>query len=771
MALNTSSIRTTSSEGAWQGDNPLSHALPLLIIQIILVLLVSRTLAFVLKPLRQPKVVAEIIVMGVELDLRAISRSGKQALSIAVAGISLPFVLAVGVTFVVRRGIPAESEKNNIGYLEHLIFLGVALSITAFPVLARILAELKLLTTRLGETAMAAAAFNDVAAWVLLALAVALAGQGHKGTLFTSLWVLLSGVAFVAFMMILVRPLMNRVASKCCHEHDVLPDTYICLTLAGVMLSGFVTDMIGIHSIFGGFIFGLTIPKESEFAIRLTRRVEDLVSTLLLPLYFASSGLKTDVTKLQNMLDWALLLLVTSAACVGKIFGTFVAALICTLPVRESLTLGVLMNTKGLVELIVLNIGREKKVLNDEMFTIMVLMAIFTTFITTPVVLAIYKPARIVKSRSEKPSRLADMEEKLRILACIHGPANIPSLINFIHSIRATNKSHLKLYVMQLTELTDTPSSMLMVQHSRKNGFPFLNPFQRGPMHHPIASAFQSYGEVGLVTVHHLTSISLLSTMHEDICHVAEKKRVAMIILPFHMRCAGEHEDLGPGWTQVNLRVLQNSPCSVALQVNLGGGTRYQHGAPTILPAKKRVCIIFIGGPHDRKVLELGTRIAAHPAISLVFVRFTSFREAQHEGESHNSSISTINFEKENELDEEEVNKFKSKCEGSVEFIEKNAVNIKEEVLSILKAKDYELVIVGKQQQLDSSALTMTNTDFHPEHAELGAIGDLFTSSSDGIACSLVVIHDKKLINPNDGALVKSARAKCAAISDTIYEI
>ncbi|CAJ1897396.1 unnamed protein product [Sphenostylis stenocarpa] len=454
-------IRTTSSEGAWQGDNPLNHALPLLIIQTILVLFLSRTLAFLLKPLRQPKVVAEIIggillgpsafgrnktfmntvfpswstamlesvaslglifylfLVGLELDLATISRSGKRAFNIAVAGITLPFIFAAGVTFLLQRAVG--SENQNFGYLQHLVFLGVALSITAFPVLARILAELKLLTTSLGETAMAAAAFNDMAAWVLLALAVALAGQGHKGSLLTSLWkfwfCLVLGVAFVALMMILVRPLMNRIANKCCHEHDVLSETHVYLTLAGVMFAGFMTDIIGIHSIFGGFIFGLTIPKESEFASRLTRRIEDFVSTLLLPLYFASSGLKTDVSKLHRMMDWGLLLFVTCTACAGKILGTFAVAVMCMVPLRESLTLGVLMNTKGLVELIVLNIGREKKqVLNDEMFTILVLMALFTTFITTPIVLAIYKPSPI-NSIPQNLSRLT--ESKLRILACI----------------------------------------------------------------------------------------------------------------------------------------------------------------------------------------------------------------------------------------------------------------------------------------------------------------------------------------------------------------
>ncbi|KAL3029244.1 hypothetical protein AAZX31_03G153100 [Glycine max] len=781
MTFNASTI-TTASEGAWQGDNPLNHALPLLIVQTILVVFVSRTLAFLLKPFRQPKVVAEIIggillgpsaigrnkkfmhivfpawsttmlesvasfgllfylfLVGLELDFRTIRRSGKQAFNIAVAGITLPFICAVGVTFLLQRAI--RSENHNIGYVQHFVFLGVSLSITAFPVLARILAELKLLTTRVGETAMAAAAFNDVAAWVLLALAVALAGQGHKSSLLTSIWVLFSGMAFVAAMMILVRPVMNRVARKCSHEQDVLPEIYICLTLAGVMLSG------------------------------MTRRIEDFVSTLFLPLYFAASGLKTDVTKLRSVVDWGLLLLVTSTASVGKILGTFAVAMMCMVPVRESLTLGVLMNTKGLVELIVLNIGREKKVLNDEMFTILVLMALFTTFITTPIVLAIYKPSRIVNSGSQKPSRLTDLQEKLRILACIHGPGNIPSLINFVESIRATNMSRLKLYVMQLTELTDSSSSILMVQRSRKNGFPFINRMKSGPMHEQIATAFQAYGEVGKVTVHHLTSISLLSTMHEDICHVAEKKGVAMIILPFHKRWGGEDEevteDLGQGLREVNQRVLQNAACSVAVLVNRGVARRYEQEPETSVAARKRVCIIFIGGPHDRKVLELGSRMAEHPAIRLLLVRFTSYTEVGDEGPKYNSPTSTTNWEKEKELDEEAVNEFKVKWQETVEYIEKNATNITEEVLSIGKAKDHDLVIVGKQQ-LETTMLT--NIDFRHGNEELGPIGDLFVSSGNGITSSLLVIQDRYFINSNESNLVKTSRAESTVIKDAIEEL
>lgn len=304
-----------------------------------------------------------LFLVGLELDLSSIKRTGRRAFTIAMAGISLPFILGIGIAFVFRKVVDG---ADKVGYIQYIVFMGVALSITAFPVLARILAELKLLTTHVGETAMAAAAFNDIVAWILLALAIALTsdvadGGSHKSPLIP-LWVCLTGVAFVAFMMIFIRPIMKWVAHRCITEYNMVNEAYICLTLVGVMVSGFITDLIGIHSIFGAFVFGLTIPKGGYFAQRLIERIEDFVSGLLLPLYFASSGLKTDVTKIQGLEAWGLLALVITTACTGKIFGTFFVALLCKVPARESLTLGFLMNTKGLVELIVLNIGKEKRV-------------------------------------------------------------------------------------------------------------------------------------------------------------------------------------------------------------------------------------------------------------------------------------------------------------------------------------------------------------------------------------------------------------------------
>ncbi|CAN1769752.1 Cation/H(+) antiporter 20 [Linum perenne] len=656
-----------------------------------------------------------LFLVGLELDLASIRKSSKRAFAIALAGISLPFLFAAVISYFLRRAAAADEPP----YGQYLLFLGVALSITAFPVLARILAELKLLTTQVGQTAMAAAAFNDVVAWILLALAVALAGPS-KGPL-VSVWILLSGLGFVAFMLTVVRRVMEWIAKRCSSpsaEQAFADEAYICLTLAGVMVAGFMTDLIGIHSIFGAFVFGLTIPKGGAFAGRLMKRIEDFVAGLLLPLYFASSGLKTDVAKIQGAEAWGFLALVISTACAGKILGTFVVAMMCMIPARESLALGVLMNTKGLVELIVLNIGREKKVLNDEMFAILVLMALFTTFMTTPTVMAIYKSSHELQQNN---NNIPHTQPELRILACIHGSRNVPSLINLIDSATtAATKTTLQIFAMQLVELTDRSSSIMMVHRARRNGLPFIDCFTRPGVTRPssnerIEAAFNAY-------CHNSTAISALHSMHEDICHVAEDKRVSMIILPFHKKWTGGEgeeegvENVGNGWRVVNRRVLESARCSVAVFVDrgFGGGWRSSdHPAAT-----KKVCVLFFGGEDDREALKIGRGMAENPSISLTVIRF-------------------IDVDSSCMMDEEAIVEFKADVAGTSEYVEKEvaaAGKEAEELVTAVKDKEFQLIVMGKRARVGKLVEEVT------ENQELGIAGDILVSCGGLIEVSLLVI-------------------------------
>ncbi|KAG2326548.1 hypothetical protein Bca52824_009276 [Brassica carinata] len=713
MVVNVTNIKA-ASDGVWEGDNPLSCAFPLLIVQVVIVLFSSRFLAFLLRPLRQPKVVAEILggillgpsalgrnkdfielvfpkwstpilesvasigllfflfLVGLELDLAALGQTGKKTFAIALTGICLPFALGAGISLFLRRDV--EEDHGSAGYWQFFLFIGVALSITAFPVLARILAELKLLTTSVGQTALAAAAFNDIAAWILLALAVALPGshnhQKHASPLI-SIWVLLSGVAFVVFMVFVIQPAMRWIVQ---YYDRTTHEACICLTLAGVLVSGFITDIIGLHSIFGAFVFGLIIPKSGSFRERLVERIEDFVSGLLLPLYFASSGLKTDVNKIRGGEAWGILVLVISTACAGKIIGTFLMAMMCTIPPRESLTLGFLMNTKGLVELVVLNIGREKKVLNEEMFAILVLMALVTTFMTTPSVVAIYKPLNY----GGLDSTTSSGKGKLHILACVRSPRDVPCIIKLVESFGTSNGS-VTLYVMHLMELNDRPSSISVVQQTRRNGVPFINRLCNKRSRDEIEDAFSIYEQIGdkkqRIKVRHLKSVSALGTMHEDICNVAERKKVWMIVLPRMVM----------GWGVVNQRVMENAKCAVAvLSHQEAGESSTSSGEGT-----KRVGVVFIGGHNDRKALEIGSKMAQNPKIIVTLLRFSD------------TTITSRYCEK--EIDEVAVEEFKKQCEGVlVEYEEISGEGNLARIIEAMGRKEYELVIIGNRQVLTS---------------------------------------------------------------------
>ena len=295
-----------------------------------------------------------LFLVGVEMDITVMRSVGRKAVASAVAGMVLPFLVGVAFSFLL-----AQKTDSQINQGSYILFLGVALSVTAFPVLARILAELKLVNTELGRLALSAALINDVCAWVLLALAIALA-ENNVASL-ASLWVLLSGAAFVAFCVFAVRPAVAWLIKKT-PEGESFSEFYISLILAGVMVSGFITDAIGTHSVFGAFVFGLAIPN-GPLSFTLVEKLEDFVSGLLLPLFFAISGLKTNLALINGSYTWVILILVIFLACIGKVIGTLLIAVFYQMPIREGAALGLLMNTKGLVEMIVLNVGKDQKVL------------------------------------------------------------------------------------------------------------------------------------------------------------------------------------------------------------------------------------------------------------------------------------------------------------------------------------------------------------------------------------------------------------------------
>lgn len=336
-----------------------------------------------LKAISQLGIVLYMFLVGLELNGARLRKQAHAAIAVSHASILLPFVLGAALALwlyplLSHRGVP---------FTSFALFMGVAMSITAFPVLARILTDQKLDKTSLGIVALSCAATDDVTAWCLLALVVGVA-QSHVDT---ALYVAIGALAFIAVMLAFLRPVAAWTSRRL--EGQTLPPWAMAGVLVAVLCSALATERIGIHAVFGAFLLGAVIPHDSLVAREFSRKLSDVVGVLLLPAFFAVTGLRTQIGLLDTAQDWLLTAVIIAVATLGKFGGTVAAARACGLPWRESSALGALMNTRGLMELIVLNIGLDLGVISPKLFAMMVLMALVTTLTTAPVVRRLVEPA------------------------------------------------------------------------------------------------------------------------------------------------------------------------------------------------------------------------------------------------------------------------------------------------------------------------------------------------------------------------------------------
>ena len=318
--------------------------------------------------LAELSVVFFMFTVGVELDAAAVVQRARAALLIVLSGILLPFAMGV----LLAAWLYPSLAGPGVSFVVFGAFVGVAMSITAFPVLARILSDFGLTRTPLGMMAISAAAVEDVIAWCLLAGVAGLARAEAGAGLVTSAL----AVAFAVLMTVVVRPIVVRLASR-----PASPVTVIGLT-AGMLVSAAATDAIGIHALFGAFLFGAFVPAHSPAGEAITARLRGVI-WLLLPIFFAVTGLRTEVRLIEGA-AWLTCLGILLVACAGKLGGAYTAARYAGLPQREAAAIGALMNTRGLVELVVLNLGLSLGVIAPTLFAMLVLMALVTTAMTTP---------------------------------------------------------------------------------------------------------------------------------------------------------------------------------------------------------------------------------------------------------------------------------------------------------------------------------------------------------------------------------------------------
>jgi Kef-type K+ transport system membrane component KefB len=327
-------------------------------------------------------VILYMFLVGLELDLGVLRTRARATLAISTASIVAPFALGIALA----SGVYESYAPASVGFIPFALFFGVSLSITAFPVLARILGDHALQRTPMGVMALTCAAINDAIAWCLLAFVVGVTQATAGGAVMT---IGLTAV-YVGLMLTVGRRLMARAVPRL-DASITVGEQSLTIALVAVLLSAVATEFIGVHAIFGAFLLGAIIPHGSAIAKHVRERIEDVVRVMLLPAFFAFTGLRTEIGLMQGLDDWLMCLVIIAIATAGKFGGAMLAARVTGLDWRDSAALGILMNTRGLVELIVLNIGLDLGVLSPRLFTMLVVMAIVTTIMTSPILMSLLR--------------------------------------------------------------------------------------------------------------------------------------------------------------------------------------------------------------------------------------------------------------------------------------------------------------------------------------------------------------------------------------------
>ncbi|KKF94792.1 K(+)/H(+) antiporter 1 [Ceratocystis platani] len=593
-------------EGMDPTDYDPSNPIILFIIQACIIIVFCRLLHYPLSLLGQPRVIAEVIgglviflfLVALEIDLRMFRQNWRLAAGVGVASMMLPFGLGVAIAWGLYNEFRTGTNLEDIGFGTYALFIGTALAITAFPVLCRILTELKLLHANVGVTALAAGVANDVTGWILLALCVALANNSSG---LAALWALLCTIGWTLFLTLIVRPIFIWYLRKTGSLQNGPTQGIVALTMLLVLASAFFTAIIGVHAIFGAFLVGVICPHDGGFAVKMTEKIEDLISVLFLPLYFALSGLNTNLGLLNSGIAWAYVVGVLAVAFTGKIVGGTLAARFFKLEWRD-------------------------------LFTFVSLLEIEDV------------KTNGVDAENEAKTGHAD-------------PAAESNIETPGESTNVQTHRHLEVHGLRLLELTDRTSSVMQSTEGDEYGVsdPVVTAFSTFSRLNEVAAA----GRVAIVPassfsetlVHHASSIS------SDFVIIPWSQRGSLTEDQGSTMPSEISSFQGRGYSEFVQETLRHAPCPTAIFMDkgFGGGnkglpnrppmsrTASVHSTrtrkdPIALPVKDKSHVVFFpffGGADDRVALRFVMQLSkkANVTATIAHFKFTDEESLSVDGE------------------------------------------------------------------------------------------------------------------------------------------
>ncbi|KAK1261563.1 Cation/H(+) antiporter 1 [Acorus gramineus] len=703
-----------------------------------------------------------MFLIGLEIDLPYMLRSSRRAAIIAYGGTLPCSLLAACFSPVIYYLTNAHGSRLTFALTLMLIF-----SNTASPILVRMSTELKLTTSEIGRIAISAALINDMSCLTIIAITSTGAtatnstsmGFSDRATLgFTAL-------ALMAFVTLVTRPFVRWINHRNRHRHSIR-NTEVVVILIFVFGVSVITEMLSYNSMMSCFILGLMFPREGGTQRTLVRKLSYPVNHVILPVYFGFIGMSTDLfVVFHARLFWTVVIIVCLNTF-GKVLGTILATQYLQFPLHEGLVLGFLLNVKGHIDMIIITMARKNNIWGQEAFMVFLTTIMVNTFIAGPSSAFIVRRERRALKYMSMGLEFQKPESEVRILACVHGPRELPTMVGLIEASRGTDptKTPLAAYVMHLVRLTQKMATTMLYHQQEDHRMDDNDEDELGGDDaRQINTAIDAFTMENGITVRQVTAVSAFSNMHEDVCNGAEDVRASIIILPFHkhQRVDGKMVSGRDGVRLVNGKVLRHAPCTVGILVDRGLGT-----GPTAVASSSQagaahhnlVATLFFGGPDDREALAFASRIAMHPNISLTVVRFLPMRRGEYEAgiemeasKDNEVLIAINNHEKEAQADEEFLSRFYDRhvATGMVSYVEKFVENGADTVTALSAMEGmYTLYLVGKGGR-GISPLTMGMSEWE-DCPELGSIGDLLASSDFTTTGSVLVIQQHNKTNEGD---------------------
>ncbi|KAK7393273.1 hypothetical protein VNO78_21824 [Psophocarpus tetragonolobus] len=778
------------SNKIWRSDNIIDERIPLLSVQIAYNVLLSSIFHHIFKPFHLPLMIAQMLggallsssmmgrfpeiffglyraegilavetisnfgimyyvfLNGLQMNADTIVGSSSKSMIIALSCIMIP-MLGGAWFLAVERWVLGAEPINNVT-IRGYYFCCAILAVTGFPVLARLLSELKILYTRLGKDALTAAMLIDAYGWVLFTVLIPFSHQGGK-PLFSIMCTLL----FIVFCFCVVRPILARVIA-----HKIRLGTWdsrgLLDVMVGLLICSYITDMLGSHHVVGAFVYGLILPS-GKFADLMIDMLDDFVTTTIVPIYFASFGFKLNLEAIFDThcsVVFPIAMVVVLA--IPKILGSMMVTFFFGMSYRDGLGLGLLLNTKGMMAVLMLSVAWDKSFLDPYSFTIMMLAILFMTVLVSPLINVIYKPKLLFKQTQQRTVEKLRGDAELRIAVCVHNVNQAAGMIHVLEATNATRISPLQISVFHLVEFTRHATGLLVAQMDNPSGHGGSCTLKRvdhewssdgsQDAFESIAKAFEEFAEEYKAVRFEISGIvSTYDTIHEDIHNITQEKRASLILLPFQKQITSEGvlETTNKAFGDINQNVMLEPPCSVGIFVN--------RGLKSLMDTKMSIIMIFIGGSDDREALSIAWRMAGHSNTKLHVERLLiTGNEAAEEEAFHNESnglLSTVmDSVMQRELDDEQILHFRHKGmhnNDSITYSEQIVkINTGEEIPMILNKIDnpsYDLYILGHGSGKNYTAFqTLLEWCDNPE---LGVMGDIIASTSFGTNSSLLVVQ------------------------------